>query len=75
MVGPPCEVWGAIVMDAAAVMAERWIVQSGDSEIGRKRERERERVRNREGQIMLNKFGAIAFTQNSYFLFVLTINW
>ena len=42
MVGPPCEVWGAIVMDAAAVMAERWIVQSGDSEIGRKRERERE---------------------------------
>ena len=38
--GPPCEVWGAIVMDAAAVMAERWIVQSGDSEIGRKRERE-----------------------------------
>ena len=45
MVGPPCEVWGAIVMDAAAVMAERWIVQSGDSEIGRKRERERERER------------------------------
>ena len=71
MVGPPCEVWGAIVMDAAAVMAERWIVQSGDSEIGRKRER----VRNREGQIMPNKFGAIAFTQNLYFLFVLTINW
>ena len=45
MVGPPCEVWGAIVMDAAAVMAERWIVQSGDSEIGRKRERERERAK------------------------------